>query len=231
MAEKGGDTLPDAPVDFSRVQGILFDCYDTLLDTSVDERSLRPYQTLSAWLAYQGVRITPQDLQTEYRERIRDSMEKSAREHPEVRVEEIFAGICRDYAVWPIDITTLGVQLARSFRAATVRRMCAFPSSRRLIAALSAYPLGIVSNGQRVFSEIELRMFGFYPFFQTVVFSSDVGCKKPDEEIFLVALGRMHIEPDQALFIGDSQSNDIIPSRRLGMQALHINEAWHLFSV
>ncbi|MDD3111548.1 MAG: HAD hydrolase-like protein [Methanofollis liminatans] len=46
-----------------------------------------------------------------------------------------------------------------------------------------------------------------------------------------MALERMHLEPEHVLFIGDSQSNDIIPSRRLGMQALHINEAWALFSV
>lgn len=231
MAFTGGDALSETPVDFSRVQGILFDCYDTLLDISVDERSPGPYRTLSSWLAYQGVRITPEDLQAAYRKRVRDEMQVRGGAHPEVRVEEVFAGICRDHAVWPIDFTALGVLLARSFRAATVRRICAFPSSRRLIAALSAYPLGVVSNGQRVFSEIELRMFGFYPFFQTVVFSSDVGCKKPDEAIFRVALERMHLEPEHVLFIGDSQSNDIIPSRRLGMQALHINEAWALFSV
>ncbi|MDK2973843.1 MAG: putative hydrolase of the superfamily [Methanofollis sp.] len=210
---------------------MLFDCYDTLLDINVDEQSIEPYQALSTWLAYQGVRITPGGLRAGYRDRVRDEMRKSEREHPEVRVEEIFAGICLDHAVWPIDTRALGVLLARSFRAATVRKLCAFPSSRRLLTVLSAYPLGIVSNGQRVFSEIELRMFGFYPFFQTVVFSSDVGCKKPDEEIFLTALARMHLEPHQALFIGDSQSNDLVPSRRLGMQALHIDDAWSLFAV
>lgn len=210
---------------------MLFDCYDTLIDISIDERSMGPYRTLSTWLAYQGVRITPEDLQAAYRRGVRDEMQKIGGAHPEVRVEEVFAAICRDHAVWPIDVKALGILLARSFRAVTVRRICAFPSSRRLIAALSAYPLGIVSNGQRVFSEIELRMFGFYPFFETVVFSSDVGCKKPDERIFRVALDRMHLEPAQVLFIGDSQSNDIVPSRRLGMQALHINEAWDLFSV
>lgn len=223
--------MPETPVDFARVHAVLFDCYDTLLDISVDERSLCSYQTLSTWAAYQGVRITPEDLREEYRTRVAALMAQSTEAHPEVRVEEIFAGICRDYAVWPVDETILGVLFARSFRAATVRRLGAFPRSRRLLSALYSYPLGVVSNGQRVFSEVELRMFGLAPFFRTIVFSSDIGCKKPDDRIFRIALRRIGAEPEEALFIGDSMTNDILPARRLGMQALHIREAWPLFSV
>ncbi|TAJ45889.1 HAD family hydrolase [Methanofollis fontis] len=213
------------------MRGVLFDCYDTLIDISTDERSIRPYEALSSWVSYQGVRICPDELREEYRRRIGEAMEGTEEDYPEIRVEDIFAGICRDYAVWPIDTAMTGILLARSFRAATVRKICAFPRSRHLLSALNAYPLGIVSNGQRVFSEIELRMFGLFPFFQTVVFSSDVGYKKPDERIFRTALQRLHIEPHEGLFIGDSQKNDVLPSRRLGLQALHINEAWSLFSV
>ncbi|MDD4254578.1 MAG: HAD family hydrolase [Methanofollis sp.] len=223
--------MSQAPVDFTRVRAVLFDCYDTLLDISTDERGLCGYQTLSTWAAYQGVRIAPEDLRDEYRQRIAWMMAQSTEAHPEVRVEEIFAGICRDYAAWPLDETILGVMFARSFRAATVRKLGAFPRSRRLLSALYGYPLGVVSNGQRVFSEVELRMFGLAPFFRTAVFSSDVGCKKPDDRIFQVALRRIGVEPEEALFIGDSMTNDIIPARRLGMQAIHIREAWLLFSV
>lgn len=223
--------MSETQVDFTRVRAVLFDCYDTLLDISVDEGSLSSYRTLSTWAAYQGVRITPEDLREEYRGRVAAAMAQSTEVHPEVRVEEIFAGICRDHAVWPVDETILGVLFARSFRAATVRRLCAFPRSRRLLSSLYGYPLGVVSNGQRVFSEVELRMFGLAPFFQAVVFSSDVGCKKPDERIFRVALRRIGVEPGEAFFIGDSMTNDILPARRLGMQALPIREAWPLFSV
>jgi len=223
--------MSQAPVDFTRVRTVLFDCYDTLLDISTDEESLSAYQTLSTWAAYQGVRIEPDDLRDEYRRRVAGAMAQSTEAHPEVRVEEVFAGICRDYAAWPVDETILGVLFARSFRAATVRRLCAFPRSRRLLSALYGYPLGVVSNGQRVFSEVELRMFGLAPFFKAVVFSSDVGCKKPDDRIFQVALRRIGVEPEEALFIGDSMTNDIIPAQRLGMQAISIREAWPLFSV
>jgi putative hydrolase of the HAD superfamily len=223
--------MSQAPVDFTRVRAVLFDCYDTLLDISTDEKGLSGYQTLSTWAAYQGVRIAPEELRDEYRQRIAWTMAQSTDAHPEVRVEEIFAGICRDYAAWPVDETILGVLFARSFRAATVRKLGAFPRSRRLLSALYGYPLGVVSNGQRVFSEVELRMFGLAPFFTAVVFSSDVGCKKPDDRIFQVALRRLGVEAEEALFIGDSMTNDILPARRLGMQAIPITKAWPLFSI
>ncbi|QYZ80414.1 HAD family hydrolase [Methanofollis formosanus] len=213
------------------MEGVLFDCYDTLLDVSTDERSLESYRHLCIWAAYQGVRIDPEVLRDEYRQRIGEAMEAVGGEYPEVRVEDIFAGICRDYAVWPVDTADLSIHFARSFRAATARKVCAFPRTRRLLSAFDGYRLGIVSNGQRVFSEIELRMFGLYPFFDTVVFSSDIGCKKPDRRIFFAALGRLGITPQEALFIGDSRKNDLEPSRALGMQTLHIKEAWDLFVV
>lgn len=220
-----------ASVNMDRVEGVLFDCYDTLLDVSTDERSLDPYRHLSAWAAYQGVRITPEALREEYRRRVQEAMEAVDEEYPDVRVEEAFAGICQDYAIWPVDFADLGVHFSRSFRAATARKICAFPRTRHLLSAFDGYRLGVVSNGQRVFSEIELRMFGLYPFFDAVVFSSDIRCKKPDRRIFYTALDRLGIRPHEALFIGDSQKNDLLPSRELGMQALHIKEAWALFAV
>jgi putative hydrolase of the HAD superfamily len=38
-------------------------------------------------------------------------------------------------------------------------------------------------------------------------------------------------EPEEVLCIGDNFENDIVPSVRLGMKAMHIKEAWKLFGV
>ncbi|WP_235855572.1 HAD family hydrolase [Methanofollis fontis] len=42
-----------------------------------------------------------------------------------------------------------------------------------------------------------------------VVFSSDLGYKKPEPRIFRHALSRLSVYPGSALFIGDSYRNDI----------------------
>lgn len=210
------------------VKGILFDCYDTLIEIRHDEEDIRTYETLSRWLRYQGVSIDPEALRDEYRRRIRRVMSRSEEKYPEVRVEEIFRGICEDHRLWEIDDLVVGISAARAFRAASMRRFRSFPETVRLLDHLGYVAKGIVSNGQRVFSEVELKYLDLHHRFDVIVFSSDVGFKKPDPRIFRVALDAMSLEPEDALFIGDSFENDILGAKKAGMQAMFIREAWVL---
>ncbi len=221
----------EVPFDVKKVKGVLFDCYDTLIDIKTDEGSTWTYEVLSNWLIYQGVRITPDRLRDTYRQRVQEQMEASWERYPDVRVEEIFASICAEHAIWEIDGRQLGVQLARSFRAASLRRLHAHTKSHRLLDIFQDLPKGVVSNGQRVFSELEMRALGFYDRFDFVIFSSDVGCKKPNPRIFMMALERLKIAPEETLFIGDSYENDIVAPMKFGMQALFIDEAWRYFDL
>jgi putative hydrolase of the HAD superfamily len=210
------------------VKGILFDCYDTLIEIRNDEEDIRTYETLSAWMRYQGVRIEPAVLRDEYRKRIRRSMRLKGEKHPEVRLEEIFRGICSDHRLWEIDEMVVGISAARAFRAASLRRFRSFPQTVRLLDHLGYVAKGIVSNGQRVFSEIELKYLDLHQHFDVIVFSSDVGVKKPDPRIFHAALDAMSLEAEDALFIGDSFENDILGARKVGMKAMFIREAWNI---
>jgi putative hydrolase of the HAD superfamily len=148
-----------------------------------------------------------------------------------VDVARVFQSICQSHALWEIDPEMLGKETARAFRAASLRRLQAFPQSVRLLKKLERYPKAIVSNGQRVFSEPEVRYFCFYELFNAVIFSSDFGHKKPDPRIFLEATRQLSLEPEEVLCIGDNFENDIVPATKLGMKAMHIEEAWRLFKV
>ena len=160
--------------------------------------------------------------------KIREKMEDSREIYPEVRVEEIFAEICKENAIWRIDEKSLGIETSRVFRAASMKKLRPFPQSIKLIEHCINIPKCIVSNGQRVFSELELRFLGLYDYFDFVIFSSDVGYKKPDLRLFMTALKKMNLElePTCVMSIGDSYENDILPARKLGMRAMRINEAW-----
>ena len=213
------------------IKGILFDCYKTLIDIVTDEDDQKTYESVSNWLIYQGVRITPDQLKREYKGSCLLGTQSSGQEHPEVRVEKIFEGICKQHSLWDIDETTLGEETARAFRSASLRRLQVFPQSVRLLKELKEYPLGVVSNGQRVFSEIELRYLDLFDHFQSVIFSSDLGFKKPDPRIFLAGARALGLNEEEVLYIGDNFENDIIPSVKLGMKAMHIEEAWRFFKV
>jgi putative hydrolase of the HAD superfamily len=211
------------------IKGIIFDLYNTLIDIDTDEVSINTYEAVSKWLIYQGVKISAEDLKNEYRRMSKEGMEAKWEKHPEIRVEDIFARICKSHALWDIDKGRLGVETARAFRAGSLRRMQLFPQSLHLLQELESYPKVIVSNGQRAFSEQEMRYFGLYEQFTHVIFSSDFGHQKPDPRIFLEAAKLMGIELEEFMCIGDSFDNDIVPSSRLGMRAMHIEEAWRLF--
>ena len=211
------------------IKGIIFDLYNTLIDIDTDEESLNTYEAVSKWLIYQGVKISAEDLKNDYRRMAKEGMEAKWEKHPEIRVEEIFARICKSHALRDIDEGRLGVETARAFRAGSLRRLQLFPQSLHLLQELKSYPKVIVSNGQRSFSEQEMRYFGLYEQFTHVIFSSDFGHKKPDPRIFLEAAKLMGREPEEVMCIGDSFENDIVPSSRLGMRAMHIEEAWRLF--
>ena len=226
---KGEDTF-----DSCRVKGVIFDCYQTLIDIHTEEHSLETYQVMSAWLAYQGVKIDPKKLWDTYMFKVKDRMDHSKEIYPEVRVEEIFAEICRENSIWKIDEKSLGIETSRVFRAASIRKLRAFPQSVELLTEHCInVPKCIISNGQRVFSELELRFLGLYDYFDFVIFSSDVGYKKPDLRLFMTALKRMglELEPKCVISIGDSYENEILPARKLGMKAMTIEEAWKHFGL
>jgi putative hydrolase of the HAD superfamily len=93
----------------------------------------------------------------EYKRLCKEVIEGRWERHSEIKVEDIFARIRRERASWPINDVTVGIEAARIFRSSSIRRLQAFPQSIRLLETLRSYPLGVVSNGQRVFSENELR--------------------------------------------------------------------------
>jgi putative hydrolase of the HAD superfamily len=61
------------------IKGIIFDCYDTLIDIKTDENNIETYRTVCNWLIYQGVKIDPEELLTEYKRKSRRSLRAARR--------------------------------------------------------------------------------------------------------------------------------------------------------
>lgn len=213
------------------IKGIIFDCYNTLIDIKTEDDSLDTFRPVCNWLIYQGVKIGPEELLTEYKSTVKAELEVMWEMHPEIKVDVVFAKICKQHALWDINESIVGADTARAFRAASLKRFRAFPQSIELLKKLEGYPMGIVSNAQAAFSELELRYLDLRKHFQFVVFSSDFGHRKPDPRIILEGAKRLGLEPEKILSIGDNMENDITPSVKLGMKALDIKEAWKLFEV
>lgn len=88
---------------------------------------------------------------------------------------------------------------------ATSRPPLLFPGVDSLLARLSArYPLGLVTSGskQRVLNDLERN--GIRHHFAPIITGGDVQTPKPSPEGLLLALEAMHLQPSQAVYIGDA---------------------------
>jgi putative hydrolase of the HAD superfamily len=60
------------------------------------------------------------------------------------------------------------------------------------------------------------------PWFNAAVFSSDVGLKKPDPQIYELAVRRLGVQASQCIYIGDGQSDELQGAAQIGMHAVLI---------
>lgn len=59
--------------------------------------------------------------------------------------------------------------------------------------------------------------------FDDAVISADVGMRKPEERIFLLAVERLGLSPSQCVFVDDTEGN-IVAARALGFAVVHHTE-------
>jgi HAD superfamily hydrolase (TIGR01549 family) len=105
------------------------------------------------------------------------------------------------------------------------------PAALEVLAALSeTKTLALISNfdhpphAYRV-----LREAGFDRYFKTIVVSGEVGVKKPNPEIFRMALEATHLGPEEVLYVGDTQE-DVDGATAAGIRPILIVRAedpWH----
>ena len=76
----------------------------------------------------------------------------------------------------------------------------------------------VISNSNGSVRAI-LERLGLLPSLEFVLDSSAIGVEKPDPRIFRMALERSGLAPDEAVYIGDIYSIDVVGARAAGMQA------------
>ncbi|MGB5204439.1 MAG: YjjG family noncanonical pyrimidine nucleotidase [Eudoraea sp.] len=85
------------------------------------------------------------------------------------------------------------------------------------------YKLHIITNG---FEEVQTRKLvnsNIFGYFDQVINSEMAGVKKPNPEIFELALKKANTAPDKSLMVGDSIEADILGAKAVGFHALHFN--------
>jgi putative hydrolase of the HAD superfamily len=90
--------------------------------------------------------------------------------------------------------------------------------------------LGLVSNGFKQDLDHVLGELGLEKWFDAVVCIDSCSCAKPDRQIFLYALDKFGIAPDEAVFVGDSVAQDYEGAIGAGIKSYLIDREGKLSS-
>jgi putative hydrolase of the HAD superfamily len=199
------------------LEAVLFDYGDTLLEFRLDEE---------VWLA--GLRDMlaaaggPPDRAADLREELRrrfDELTADPDDHAELVYEEVVAEALAACG------TPVGPDLVRTAIEAEHRGWASarhlHPEAHRLLEDVRARGLriAIVSNtfDPPDLLHADLTAEGVTERVDAVVFSSEVGRRKPAPEIYRAALDAVGVEPANALFVGDRVREDVQGPAALGM--------------
>ncbi|EDX84144.1 haloacid dehalogenase-like hydrolase, putative [Synechococcus sp. PCC 7335] len=92
------------------------------------------------------------------------------------------------------------------------------PSSLRRWQSMGI-ELGVISNFDSRLHRVLSRL-GLDTYFQSVTLSTEVGAAKPSPKIFQVALAKHNCTAQQAWHVGDSEAEDYVGAKAIGMRAV-----------
>ena len=84
------------------------------------------------------------------------------------------------------------------------------------------YKLGVITNGLAVKQWEKLIRLGVQHVFDVVIISKETGLKKPDPEIFRLALKEIGCKPGEAAMLGDRVDRDIAGANEVGMLTVQL---------
>jgi putative hydrolase of the HAD superfamily len=99
------------------------------------------------------------------------------------------------------------------------------PEMLQLVRMLKAkgYSVGLLSNATALTARV-IRAHGGYNEFDFTVISSEVGHKKPEPEIYQIALGKLPgIAPKEVLFLDDRETG-VVAAQKLGVQTIFFTD-------
>ena len=82
--------------------------------------------------------------------------------------------------------------------------------------------VGLISNLASSYKKPFFEL-GLDQYFDSMIFSSDVGFRKPDNQIYELAIKELNTIPNRILMVGDHRVNDYEKPKGLGMNALHLD--------
>lgn len=155
---------------------------------------------------------------------------QTQREADDHRVRPLAERLTRVFGLAsPAPSSDLAMEMSRRFLRPIFARGRCYDDTLPVLRELRArgFKTAIVSNtpwgSPAALWREELTRLGLSHLMDVAVFCTDVGWRKPARRIFDFALARLHIMPQEALFVGDHPVWDITGARGAGIEAVLID--------
>ncbi|MHC1789052.1 HAD family hydrolase [Solidesulfovibrio sp.] len=209
------------------VRGIICDINGTLIDISTDEGNEQIYRSISHLLKYYGIRTSRGDVREGYYQILKAQRRASGEAFPEydavaVWREFVTSRLADSGAAMPKNrLAQLPHFLAELYRGISLNRLELYPEVREVLDELrQRYRLAALSDAQTAWAVPEMRLVGIEGYFFPIVVSGDLGYRKPDPRIYALTLRRMHLRPEEVVFVGNDMYRDIYGARQAGLRTV-----------
>jgi putative hydrolase of the HAD superfamily len=207
------------------IEAVLFDLDDTLVDARGGWRAgfAEAIAELHAESPPLQVLGTPEQIYDAHFRRYGEAAFEAARaqEWESRFTREAFERLLAEHLRPDSD---LAERLHHAYLDANRRHMSLHAGAMELLEQLGArYPLGLVSNGPRELQRPKVEMFMLEHHFEVIVISGEVGVRKPDREIFELALGSLGVDAGRAVYVGDNPAHDVVGACGSGLAAIWVN--------
>ena len=133
---------------------------------------------------------------------------------------EAYENLCKNMR---LETTEQNIKLLMEIRDKAEEETKLYPHTIPMLKQLrkQGYKIGLISNSsvfaiEQIKNKIKLLDYINYP-----LFSFDVGIIKPSLEFFKEMLKISKFKSKEIIMIGDKKDDDIIPARKVGMNAIH----------
>jgi HAD superfamily hydrolase (TIGR01509 family) len=186
----------------ANIQAIVFDLYGTLIYLA---NETKPYAKLFRGIGLQ----TPDDLRQARRIALSENFDNLSD----------FANIIKPNS--QVDFNAYQQELEKELASASL-----YPETLNVLTQLKeqGVKLGLISNLATPYKNPFFNL-GLGEYFDEVLFSCDVGLRKPNPRIYQKMLEKLTITPSHALMTGDRMHADVDGPKSVGMNAVHLDRA------
>lgn len=214
-----------------RIQAVIFDLDDTLIDWSQPELTWEEFtrpmtDNVYAYLTAAGHSLPDPD---QFYRCLRDEVEREWDEARETWQGAYFgSALNRALRVCEVDDAQIDMEeVMRAYNWGPMPGVELYEDTLEVLAELRdrSYKLGLITNSflPMWMRDVELRHYNLIDVFDARTTSGDAGYIKPHPAIYHQLLERLRVPPERAVFVGDRPQNDIAGANEAGMISVLID--------